>query len=257
MTRDPITRGFTLVEMLLVISLIALLIALLLPALQKSKSSARAAVCLVNLRQLHTAQQLYADEYFGKVKPLSHALGGYWHHALARYLGDSNYHLNPNQGQWKQEPLKVFACPEALNDPVGGFGTADRVWHWGGGGQGGYGANLWLFTRYNEYDFDFRFPRKHFFSSFMDVDRTSSVPLFGDSNWVGSWPDSVDTVPPSLHLGWAVHEIGYFMGRFSITRHDRSVQLVFVDSSARRVPLAELWQQRWHRGFAPVEKTVP
>jgi prepilin-type N-terminal cleavage/methylation domain-containing protein/prepilin-type processing-associated H-X9-DG protein len=55
-------RGFTLVEMLVVISIICALIALLLPALGQARASAQRAACLSNLRQLGTAFQLYAQD---------------------------------------------------------------------------------------------------------------------------------------------------------------------------------------------------
>jgi prepilin-type N-terminal cleavage/methylation domain-containing protein/prepilin-type processing-associated H-X9-DG protein len=56
-------RGFTLIEMLVVIGVIALLAALLFPALAKAKERARLTVCSSNLRQLAIAMNLYLGDY--------------------------------------------------------------------------------------------------------------------------------------------------------------------------------------------------
>lgn len=242
---------------MVVISTIAILVALLLPNISLSRRQARLVICLANLDQLHTAQIADSDDRGGRTKRITHALGNYWHHALGKNLGDPTYAANPNQSQWKRSPMSVLTCPETQRDPLGGFGTVEHVWSWGGGGQGGYGANLWLFPMYTEYDNDWRFPRGDFYPSLNQVGRPSDVPLFGDSNWVGSWPDDTDTVPPSLYSGYAVHEVGYFMGRFSIDRHNKGIQMAFVDGSARRADLEQLWQLQWHRSFVSTVKTVP
>lgn len=61
---EPIRRAFafSLVELLVVIALIAILAALLLPALSQAKERGKRAACVSNLRQIGLATQLYADE---------------------------------------------------------------------------------------------------------------------------------------------------------------------------------------------------
>ena len=62
-----ISRGFSLVELLVVISVIALLIALLLPALGSARELAQRAVCGGHLRQLGITQTMYAEDAEGRI----------------------------------------------------------------------------------------------------------------------------------------------------------------------------------------------
>src|SRR5947207_13381321 len=64
--------GFTLAELLIVIGIIGLLIAILVPALNRARDASNRIKCLSNLRELGTAIQMYASSYNGKI-PI-----GYW-----------------------------------------------------------------------------------------------------------------------------------------------------------------------------------
>lgn len=65
-------RGFSLIELLVSIALIALLVAMLLPSLRGVREVARQGVCLSNTRQLATAWTVYANDHRERVMPLAY-----------------------------------------------------------------------------------------------------------------------------------------------------------------------------------------
>ncbi|OHB59692.1 MAG: hypothetical protein A2Y12_11555 [Planctomycetes bacterium GWF2_42_9] len=113
-------RGFTLVELLVVISIIALLLSILMPSLQKARESGKTIVCRSNLKQVFMAAILYGEDNDGIIPPHFFASGGeaddhhIWSSMIASYLGSQKATKGAKSGWWTSEgesALKLLKCP--------------------------------------------------------------------------------------------------------------------------------------------------
>lgn len=137
-------RAFTLTELLVVIAVIAILAALLLPALAKAKAKAKTTVCLSQLRQWGLALTLYADNHQGKMPRDGMSQGGVypgnttsdvirgfrtghptdptaWFNALPEYVSEQ-----PLTNYWTDPGFGTLAENMAALPAPGGQG---RIWH--------------------------------------------------------------------------------------------------------------------------------
>jgi len=112
-------RGFTLIELLVVIAIIALLLAILTPALSKVKNQARKLICLSNLRQIGAGALVYADENDGAV-PRNTGGNTPWIIVFMPYLGGDN----ATRTDYRE--IKIYSCPSFPTQGTGAGGVPNK-----------------------------------------------------------------------------------------------------------------------------------
>jgi prepilin-type N-terminal cleavage/methylation domain-containing protein/prepilin-type processing-associated H-X9-DG protein len=128
--------AFTLVELLVVIGIIALLISILLPSLNKARQQAMLIACKSNLRQIQLASQMYSNDWKNVITKDLYidASGNYiqiWYNALRPYLGKKTADPLPGAGTsnpFQADLNKVLVCPA---DPTNGGVKAEGAFTYG------------------------------------------------------------------------------------------------------------------------------
>lgn len=238
--------GFTLIELLVVIAIIALLMAILMPALNRVKLQAKTIACRANLRQWTVFFSMYTQDHDGKFQAgVGDQHVNHWMYALRDY-----YHNDP----------AIRCCPTAtkpvqdINGQLTGRFNAFSAWgvfigeagYGEDGCWGSYGINGWVenppptsITVYEGFETvnNWRTP---------NVKGAGYIPLFMDALRFNIWPLPTDTPPQIEDDVWKSDQ---HMRRICIDRHNGYINMAFLDWSVRNAGLKELWTLRWHKTY--------
>jgi prepilin-type N-terminal cleavage/methylation domain-containing protein len=287
-----VLSGFTLIELLVVIAIIAVLAALLLPALAAARLKAQGIRCLSNEKQMAVSAILYQDEHHGTIPwGATGNASQLWMTALLQYVSDPDVRVCPVAAN----PTK----PATANNTQG---TAVNAWHWGVlkdpnnvnstviYTNASYGFNGWLY-QYQTAIAGFAVNQKNYFNTFSAVTHPSGTPIFVDALWPDLWPyqgdppvaDASDTWYPfddnnnangsgsagsgmvrCLIQRHGAHPLTGPKG-FSVTDTDEAtglmiplaggVNVVLQDGHAEYSTLDHLWLYYWNKRSVPVPRS--
>ena len=244
------SKGFTLIELLVVIAIIALLLSIVMPALQKTKEKAREVVCRSNLKQWALITALFAEDNDGKMLDNSSAMaaGKVWMTSLRDYYQDPNICLCPSATR-VSDSATVNQFASSGFDRIRGY--KNKAWSQIYSNYsrypeledvvGSYTMNSWAqnpssgMSNYSD----------HFWRSAY-AKGGSRVPIFMDGMTQGlnqevGHGELAPTYEDEYAPGWANS-----IRRVCTDRHNGAINVVFLDRSVGKVGLKGLWGLKWH-----------
>jgi prepilin-type N-terminal cleavage/methylation domain-containing protein/prepilin-type processing-associated H-X9-DG protein len=241
--------GFTLIELLVVIAIIAILAAMLLPALSRSKLRAKRVGCSSNLHQFVVAFTMYAMDNADSM-PTGWMPGvpqSVWMGACQPYYNNVNVCVDPACTAYRDSLSAADRFSRTFDFTLYSWGVMGTngypITSWGAAGEkGSYGLNSWMYNPPGTMGQD-GYYRKVTASAAGELTR---APVFGDSLFDGTTP-LPDDQPPT-QKGWQSSD---GLPEFTLARHPGRypVNISFLDCSVRSVGLKECWTLKWSRDW--------
>ncbi len=248
LAKKPNTRwsGFTLIELLVVIAIIAMLLAILTPALKKVKDQAREVVCKSNLHQWGLIFPMYMNDYDGKFMPgidedwLTARFS--WIYATMPYYDTPKIRFCPNATKTEPEGGRAprLAWDMTLSNPGELTYLEDTEYR-----KGSYGINWWV----NDSDIangaglDAKLKWRNSIQK-----SPSQIPVLMDAGFMLARARTTD-VPPDYDGQYPWADGGYGLRRVCTNRHNGGVNILYMDWSSHKVELKDLWFEKWHRDY--------